>query len=373
MEEQVPLFNKLFPWLKAVYLSDSQPDPSVAEQVRRGDVDVLYGSPETLLSPSWLNVLSSSIYSTRMTSIVVDECHAVNKWGHDFRPLYAQIYQLRARVGNHVPIIACTATLTPKARTSVATSIGLQDYTTIELSINRPNIFLARESYCSDEDGHLTLITRLVRQLKHFGARTPRLLVYTRTKEQARQLAMALADQIGQHCGLTGVALVNWYHAGLSDEARRDILADFSRADSQVRVLFSSNALGMGSDLKGLYAVWVIDAPDGLDDWLQMLGRAGRDGQQSVATLFFDSSRFGRISKEMKAYCQSNTCLRLRLARFFDPLADPAEFRAVYDNSTDEQIAARCCVVCSLRQSTVDPPQLEHAPENSVQRFSHNQ
>ena len=118
-------------------------------------------------------------------------------------------------------------------------------HATYELSVNRPNIFLAREQYDASNDG-VELLSSMAEQLRILGSNCPRHLIYTRTKDLARVLAMALAEKkIGQHDAQTdGVARVNWYHAGLSDENRRAILSDFSDATSNIRTLFSSNALG---------------------------------------------------------------------------------------------------------------------------------
>ena len=373
MEEQVSIFNAAFPWLRAVHLSSSQSDPQVLQQMRDGHVNVLYCSPEFLLedeNSSWLKLLAGPLYIDRITSIVIDECHCVSKWAHDFRECYGQLFNLRTELSMCIPVVATTATLPPKVRAEVISSLGMHNYTTIELSCNRSNIFLARESYDSSEDGHLSLCKRLIEQLNFFGSSTPRLLVYTHTKEQARLMAMHIADNIGQHDGLTGVPLVNWYSADLTTEERQTILADFRLSDSKTRVLFSSNALGMGSDLQDLQAVWVVNPPTDIDDWGQMFGRVGRNGALSVATLFFDSSNIGRVSKDMRFFCTSNDlCLRALVVRYFSPYADPNEIREVHPSLSDSERAVRCCSVCSFRNTTHDPPSSSHNPQNTLQTF----
>ncbi len=129
---------------------------------------------------------------------------------------------------------------------------------------------------------------------------------------------MFVAEAIGQHDG--GVKLVNWFHAGLCSEQRFVIAKDFASPTSGTRVLFSTSALGMGQDMSDLHMVWGIDPPADVEEWMQMLGRGGRDGKQSTSKLFFDSSNLGgKVSSEMRAFCCGNRCLRVLLARHFNP------------------------------------------------------
>ncbi len=242
MEEHVRKFRTLFPFLKATHVSSLQTEASIPDRVRRGEFDVVWMSPETILLDIWLNAFSSGDFPDRLFGVFYDEVHCVPKWGHEFRPDYLLLGIVRARLPLHVPIGGFTATLTPTARIDVVQSLGTLKHATYELSVNRPNIFLARLPYTSAEDKRFFLLQPLIKGLNKRGAGYPRTLIYCRTKELARSLAMTLA--VGDHGGL-----VNWFHAGICDEERLRLAADFASGDSKTRVLFASIALGMGQDL----------------------------------------------------------------------------------------------------------------------------
>ena len=290
--------------------------------------------------------------------------------GHDFRPEYAELFRLRAALGLHIPVCAYTATLTPRDRGNVVENLGMNKHATFELSVNRPNIFLARQQYDASDQG-VSILEDVIEQLLAFRANCPRHLIYTRTKDLARVLAMAMAQRIGQHDAKTdGVARVNWYHAGLCDEARRAIMKDFGLADSEIRALCSSNALGMGSDLLCLYIIMGIDPPVDLEDWMQQIGRAGRDGKQSIATLYFDSGRLAHVSAAMRAFCRDDVCLRLQLARLFNPLVQFKELFECFEGKfNDAELAVRCCSVCAARGTVVEPSAQQHNPARTTQVF----
>ena len=366
MEEHVRKFRTLFPFLKATHVSSLQSDDSIPDRVRRGEFDVVWMSPETILLDIWLNAFSSGDFPDRLVGVFYDEVHCVTKWGHEFRPDYLLLGVVRARLPLNVPIGGFTATLTPKARIEVVQSLGMLNHATYELSVNRPNIFLARYPYTSAEDGRFFLLQPLIKGLNKRGAGYPRTLIYCRTKELARSLAMALADAVGEHGGL-----VNWFHAGICDEERLRLAADFASGDSKTRVLFASIALGMGQDLADLHMIWAIDAPEDLDDWMQMLGRGGRDGKTSVAKLFFDSSNMGKVTPAMREFCTGDKCMRVLLAKHFNPTTEPQEFRNLYTEQKldDAAIARLCCTVCATRGSTFDPVHRLYDPRDAMKYF----
>jgi len=215
MEEHVRKFRTLFPFLKATHVSSLQSDDSIPDRVRRGEFDVVWMSPETILLDIWLNAFSSGDFPDRLVGVFYDEVHCVTKWGHEFRPDYLLLGVVRARLPLNVPIGGFTATLTPKARIEVVQSLGMLNHATYELSVNRPNIFLARYPYTSAEDGRFFLLQPLIKGLNKRGAGYPRTLIYCRTKDLARSLAMALADAVGDHGGLvTGFTQVSVMRSG---------------------------------------------------------------------------------------------------------------------------------------------------------------
>jgi len=371
MDEHVQKCQVMFPFLRCTHVSSLQTDATVPDRGRQGEFDLVWISPETLLKESWLNTFSSGEFPSRLVGVFYDEVHCVFKWGHDFRPEYLELGKVRARLmSSNVPIGAFSATVAPKDRVELVQSLGMTRHATYELSVNRPNIFLSRASYTSAQGGRFILLKPLIHGLRVHGSSYPRTLVYCRTKEMARELAMALADAVGQH-DLGGPQLVNLFHAGICDEERLRLVADFASGTSTVRVLFASIALGMGQDLSQLYTVWAINPPGDIDDWMQMLGRGGRDGKASVAKLFFDASNIGKVTAAMREFCTGEKCLRLLLAKHFSHSANTQELRQAFDpNISDEQASQRCCSVCAARRSMLDPVTRSFNPRDEVKYYT---
>ena len=233
-----------------------------------GDYKFLYVSPERLGTQLFRNYLQEM----NVSYIVVDEAHCISQWGYDFRPDYLNIGQIRELVD--APIIALTATATPKVADDIMDRLGFKEKCLIKSGFERPNLsYIVRN--CEDKLGQMLNICSKV-------AGTG--IVYVRSRKKTEELAAFLtANNIS----------ASFYHAGLGPDSRSDRQAKWK--NGQIRVMVCTNAFGMGIDKPDVRFVIHFDVPDSPEAYFQEAGRGGRDGKRSFAVLLWNSSDVRRL------------------------------------------------------------------------------
>ena len=233
-----------------------------------GDYKFLYVSPERLGTQLFRNYLQEM----NVSYIVVDEAHCISQWGYDFRPDYLNIGQIRELVD--APIIALTATATPKVAEDIMARLGFRNKCLIKSGFERPNLsYIVRN--CEDKLGQMLNICSKV-------AGTG--IVYVRSRKKTEELAAFLtANNIS----------ASFYHAGLGPDSRSDRQAKWK--NGQIRVMVCTNAFGMGIDKPDVRFVIHFDVPDSPEAYFQEAGRGGRDGKRSFAVLLWNSSDVRRL------------------------------------------------------------------------------
>ena len=233
-----------------------------------GDFKFLYVSPERLgteLFRAWIESLP-------LNYIVVDEAHCISQWGYDFRPDYLRIGELRELAG--VPVIALTATATPRVAEDIMDKLGFRGRLLLRSGFERPNLsYIVR--MCEDKNGQLLDICRGVA-----GSG----IVYLRHRRRCEEIAAFLAQN--------GVR-ASCYHAGLSGETRSARQEAWKRGE--IRVMVCTNAFGMGIDKPDVRFVVHTDLPESPESYFQEAGRAGRDGLRSYAALLWNGTDARRL------------------------------------------------------------------------------
>jgi len=293
--------------------------------VARREVKLLYVAPERLVLPRFLDLL----HRTRISFFAVDEAHCISEWGHDFRPEYRELRQLRELFPD-AHIAAFTATATARVQADIVQQLGLDGAATFRGSFNRENLFYQ----VVPKQSPYEQLRAYVRARAHASG-----IVYC----QSRATCESVADRLSSE-GFSATA----YHAGLDADERRRRQEAFVRDD--VRIVVATIAFGMGIDKPDVRFVIHYDLPKNLEGYYQESGRAGRDGEPSECVLFYsyaDAAKHEHFIAErppreqaiakaqlrsMLDWAQSPTCRRRALLAYFDEeLADPPE---------------HCCDVC---------------------------
>ena len=270
MDDQVAAMRQLGIAAGALH---SELEPAEARDVTRdlieGNLDLLYVSPERLLSPGTLERLDR----VALSLIAIDEAHCVSQWGHEFRPEYRLLAGLPERFPG-VPRVALTATADPKTRTDILAALAMEDAAVFVASFHRPNLHLAATAKVSETQ---QLIEFLGAHAGECG------IVYCGSRAKTERTAERLAAK-----GIAAIA----FHAGLDPGAKREAARRFRSGEPVVMV--ATIAFGMGIDRPDVRFVAHLDMPDSPEAYYQQIGRAGRDGEPAHTLLLYGGEDIAR-------------------------------------------------------------------------------
>lgn len=278
---------------------------------RRGDIRLLYVAPERLMMDSLIDQLSQ----WKLALLAVDEAHCISQWGHDFRPEYASLGQLRGRF-SAVPFVALTATADDTTRLDIVRLLQLKDPLIQVSSFDRPNIrYMLMEKFKP--------LDQLMRYVQEQRGKSG--IIYCNSRAKVEDTAARLQSR-----GISAGA----YHAGLENDIRARVQEQFQRDDLQIVV--ATVAFGMGINKPNVRFVVHFDIPRNIESYYQETGRAGRDGLPAEAMLFYDPADMAWLRRcldekpagplqdierhklnAMGAFAEAQTCRRLVLLNYF--------------------------------------------------------
>lgn len=234
------------------------------QQLRRGELELVYLAPEALR-----HGLRNLIADSPISLVVVDEAHCISHWGHDFRPAYRQLRDLKQQLGD-IPVLALTATATRRVALDIVRSLGMRKPAGYKGSFYRPNLRIIAQKKGRGRDTRRDILS-IIR-----GHRGESGIVYCATRKSVDTTTEWLEQQ-----GIRALP----YHAGLSDTTRARHQDAFAR--DQVDVVVATVAFGMGIDKSNVRFVVHRDMPRSIEAWYQEIGRAGRDGLDSDCFVFY--------------------------------------------------------------------------------------
>ena len=298
----------------------------VKQDVTNGETKLLYVAPESLTKPENVEFLQGITVSF----VAVDEAHCISEWGHDFRPEYRRIRQVINNIGDDIPIIALTATATPKVQQDIQKNLQMNNAVLFKSSFNRPNLFY-------EVRAKRDVLKEIVRYVKSQQGKTG--IIYCLSRKKVEEVAEALR--------LNGIKALP-YHAGLDPKTRAETQDNFLMED--VDVIVATIAFGMGIDKPDVRYVIHHDIPKSMEGYYQETGRAGRDGGEGVCVAFYSQKDIDKLTKFMKDkpvsereigtqilkevidFSESSVCRRKQILHYFGENFNEAGCNNMCDN-----------------------------------------
>lgn len=319
----------------------------VQEDLQSGRTKLLYVAPETLTKQDNLDFFKN----LPISFFAVDEAHCISEWGHDFRPEYRRLRDMMDIIDADIPVIALTATATPKVQSDIVKNLGLRNPAIFLSSFNRSNLYYEIQPKVKVEDTIKSITKFIVQNRGKSG------IIYTLNRKTTEELAATLTAN-----GVKAVA----YHAGLDSKIRAERQDLFLNEDMQVIV--ATIAFGMGIDKPDIRFVIHYNIPKSIENYYQETGRAGRDGLEGKCILYYSHKDVSKLEHLMRdkplserevgaqlinesvAYAESGVCRRKVLLSYFgEEYGDQNCGQCDNCKHPKEKIEAKDCVVRVLQ------------------------
>ncbi|CRL32401.1 RecQ family ATP-dependent DNA helicase [Agathobacter rectalis] len=323
MSDQVKALNQA--GVHAAYINSSLTENQIRmalSYASQGRYKIIYVAPERLNTPRFLDFACNADISM----LTVDEAHCISQWGQDFRPSYLEISGFLTRLPRRPIVSAFTATATERVKNDIVASLELNNPVTMVTGFDRPNLFFRVVTRKGGSQKDNSIINYVKKHEDESG------IIYCATKKNVDKLYTLLNEQ--------GIS-AGRYHAGLSNDERKQNQEDFTY--DRIRVMVATNAFGMGIDKSNVRYVLHYNMPQSLEYYYQEAGRAGRDGEEAECVLFFskqdiminkfllqNKASAGDVASDMQKtandqrklqqminYCETDKCLREFILSYF--------------------------------------------------------
>jgi len=324
------------------------------EEVIRGEYAVVYTTPEFIHGN--YGFLHLMFEKNTLGLIAIDEAHCISAWGHDFRPSYRKLKDLRKEVPD-VPMLALTATATPTITEDLCNNLKLKNPKLVRNSVDRPNLHLFVRKKTSGSGGLLADLTEILGKPTKDGMQQESAIIYTNSRKDCEKIHEALTKAGHQ---------ANYYHAGLADIRRKKVHEDFIY--DRCNLVVATIAFGMGIDKPNIRKIINWGLPSNLETYYQEIGRAGRDSLDSECYLIYSSADLHihkfliekmECSREVQEHhlhllylmlnwAQSHVCRQYQIAYYFE------KEQLVLDNPPESEQEKFCgnCDICLDRKNS---------------------
>lgn len=301
----------------------------VKADIMSGGTKMLFVAPETLTKEE--NIIFFK--KANVSFVAVDEAHCISEWGHDFRPEYRRIREMIQGIGSNIPLIALTATATPKVKSDISKNLSMQEVTEYISSFNRTNLYYEIRPKITKEQTIKEIVQIIKKQPGQSG------IIYVQSRKSTEEIAKVL-----QVNGINAAP----YHAGLDAKTRSRVQDDFLM--EQCDVIVATIAFGMGIDKPDVRFVIHYNIPKSIENYYQETGRAGRDGLEGRCIAFYAHKDILRLEKFLKdkplserelsaqlmeeviAYSETSQCRRVFLLHYFGEIFAKEDCKGMCDN-----------------------------------------